>query len=94
MATQDELIKLYDAGPNSILGQDKRSLTEILGKDYDFDKPIKEIKLDLIDKGFKVSKKSSKKSKTKKVVTAKRGGMIKKFASGGAATRGYGKVIK
>ena len=94
MATQDELIKLYDAGPNSILGQDKRSLTEILGKDYDFDKSIREIKLDLIDKGFKVSKKSSKKSKSKKVVTAKRGGMIKKFASGGAATRGYGKVIK
>lgn len=93
MATQDELIKLYDAGPNSILGQDKRSLTEILGKDYDFDKPIKEIKLDLIKKGFKVNAKKSSK-KPKKVVTAKRGGMIKKFASGGAAKRGYGKVIK
>ena len=94
MATQDEIEKLYVSGPNSILGQDKRSLSEILGKGYDFDKPIKEIKLDLIDKGFKVSKKSSKKSKPKKVVTAKRGGMIKKFASGGAAKRGYGKVIK
>tara|TARA_R110001632_G_scaffold226180_1_gene359694 strand:- start:1035 stop:1295 length:261 start_codon:yes stop_codon:yes gene_type:complete len=81
MATQDELIKLYDAGPNSILGQDKRSLTEILGKDYNFDRPIKEIKLDLIDKGFKVSKKSSKKSKPTKVATAKHGGLAK---------RGYG----
>ena len=81
MATQDELIKLYDAGPNSILGQDKRSLTEILGKDYDFDKSIREIKLDLIDKGFKVSKKSSKKSKPTKVATAKHGGLAK---------RGYG----
>jgi hypothetical protein len=37
---------------------------------------------------------TKKKSKPKKVVTAKRGGMIKKFASGGAAKRGYGKVIK
>jgi hypothetical protein len=37
---------------------------------------------------------TKKKSKPKKVVTAKRGGMIKRFASGGAATRGFGKVIK
>ena len=82
MATQDELIKLYDAGPNSILGQDKRSLTEILGGGYNFDKPIKEIKLDLIKKGFKVNaKKSSKKSKPTKVATAKHGGFAK---------RGYG----
>tara|TARA_R100001015_G_C4545401_1_gene108468 strand:+ start:268 stop:546 length:279 start_codon:yes stop_codon:yes gene_type:complete len=92
MATQDQLEKLYISGPNSILSQDKRSLSEILGKDYDFDKPIKEIKLDLIDKGFKVSKKSSK--KPKKTVKVKGGGMIKKFSSGGAALRGFGKVIK
>tara|TARA_R100001015_G_C4537027_1_gene101922 strand:+ start:215 stop:565 length:351 start_codon:yes stop_codon:yes gene_type:complete len=32
--------------------------------------------------------------KKKKLVKVKRGGMIKKFASGGAATRGFGKVIK
>lgn len=37
---------------------------------------------------------TKKKSKPKKVVTAKHGGMIKKFASGGAPKRGYGKVIK
>ena len=48
MATQDEIEKLYVSGPNSILGQDKRSLSEILGGNYNFDKPIKEIKLDLI----------------------------------------------
>jgi hypothetical protein len=36
----------------------------------------------------------AKTKKPKKVVTAKRGGMIKKFASGGAAKRGFGKVIK
>ena len=57
MATQDQIESLYVSGPNSILGQDKRSLSEILGSGYNFDKPIKEIKLDLIDKGFKVSKK-------------------------------------
>ena len=33
------------------------------------------------------------KDKDKKI-TKKRGGMIKKFSSGGAATRGLGKVIK
>ena len=37
---------------------------------------------------------TKKKTKPKKVVTVKRGGMIKKFASGGAAKRGLGKVIK
>ena len=37
---------------------------------------------------------TKKKSKPTKVATAKRGGIIKKFASGGAATRGFGKVIK
>jgi hypothetical protein len=81
MATQDQLEKLYVSGPNSILGQDKRSLTEILGGGYNFDKPIKEIKLDLRGLGFKVSKKSSKKSKPTKVATAQHGGLAK---------RGYG----
>mgnify|MGYP003628220150 FL=1 len=80
MATQDQIESLYVSGPNSILGQDKRSLSEILGSGYNFDKPIKEIKLDLIDKGFKVSKKSQK-SKPTKVATAKHGGLAK---------RGYG----
>ena len=37
---------------------------------------------------------TKKKTKPKKVVTVKRGGMIRKFASGGAAKRGFGKVIK
>tara|TARA_A100001391_G_scaffold131365_1_gene90593 strand:+ start:1134 stop:1400 length:267 start_codon:yes stop_codon:yes gene_type:complete len=37
---------------------------------------------------------TKKKTKPKKVVTVKRGGMIKKFSSGGAAKRGFGKVIK
>jgi len=37
---------------------------------------------------------TKKKTKPKKVVTVKRGGMVKKFSSGGAATRGFGKVIK
>ena len=32
---------------------------------------------------------TKKKTKPKKVVTVKRGGMIKKFASGGAAKRGF-----
>mgnify|MGYP003137476979 FL=1 len=81
MATQDEIESLYVSGPNSILGQDKRSLSEILGGNYNFDKPIKEIKLDLMDKGFEVSKKSSKKSKPTKVATAQHGGLAK---------RGYG----
>tara|TARA_R100001129_G_scaffold51351_1_gene35496 strand:+ start:780 stop:1061 length:282 start_codon:yes stop_codon:yes gene_type:complete len=36
----------------------------------------------------------AKTKKPKKVATAKRGGMVKKFSSGGAAIRGLGKVIK
>tara|TARA_R100000654_G_scaffold20152_2_gene40786 strand:- start:712 stop:978 length:267 start_codon:yes stop_codon:yes gene_type:complete len=37
---------------------------------------------------------TKKKTKPKKVATVKGGGMIKKFSSGGAALRGFGKVIK
>jgi len=37
---------------------------------------------------------TKKKTKPKKVATVKGGGMIKKFSSGGAAKRGFGKVIK
>jgi len=36
----------------------------------------------------------AKTKKPKKVATVKRGGMIKKFSSGGVALRGFGKVIK
>ena len=36
----------------------------------------------------------AKTKKPKKVATVKGGGMIKKFSSGGAALRGFGKVIK
>ena len=36
----------------------------------------------------------TKKKKSKKTVKVKGGGMIRKFASGGAALRGFGKVIK
>jgi len=35
---------------------------------------------------------SKKKSKPTKVTTAKQGGIIKKYSSGGAARRGYGKA--
>jgi|DEB0MinimDraft_10_1074344.scaffolds.fasta_scaffold352774_1 hypothetical protein len=59
---------------------------------------IRSLGRDQIEKEYKRimggTKLTKKKSKPKKVVTAKRGGMIKKFASGGAAKRGYGKVIK
>jgi|TARA_R110000796_G_scaffold39992_3_gene99264 hypothetical protein len=90
MATQDQIESLYVSGPNSIGSQSKSSLSEILGSGYNFDKPIKEIRLDLMDKGFKVSKKSQK-SKPTKVATAKQGGIIK-MNSGGLAKRGYGKA--
>jgi len=36
----------------------------------------------------------AKTKKPKKTVKVKGGGIIKKFSSGGAATRGFGKVIK
>ena len=61
--------------------------------DADIKDEIGEIRQQLRDIGWDEAKKKTTK-KTTKVATAKRGGIIKKFASGGAATRGFGKVIK
>ena len=81
------LINIQDnegGGPGSVSGV----VDSDRMKELDLDE-IREIYLDMFGDEAK-----AKTKKPKKVATAKRGGMIKKFASGGAAKRGYGKVIK
>ena len=67
------------------------------GMDSDIDR-LKELDIQELEDILKTYPESgfSAKAKTtpKKTVKVKGGGMIKKFASGGAAKRGYGKVIK
>mgnify|MGYP003140190097 FL=1 len=80
------LINIQDnegGGPGSVSG-----VLEDRMKELDTDE-VREIYLDMFGDEAK-----AKTKKPKKVATVKGGGMIRKFASGGAALRGFGKVIK
>ena len=67
------------------------------GRDSDIDR-LKELDIEDLEDILKSYPESGYEAKAKTapkiVATAKGGGMIRKFASGGAALRGFGKVIK
>ena len=67
------------------------------GRDSDIDR-LKELDIEDLEDILKSYPESGYEAKAKtapkKVATAKRGGMIRKFASGGAAKRGFGKALK
>lgn len=86
MASDKQIMNLFEKSMNPSSGDlykrvGKRGFNEILGDDYDYDVPIKQIESDLI-------KLSSKKSKSK-TRTAKKGGKIGCVAR---QVKGFGKA--
>ena len=80
---QIRMLDQESGGPGTTSGVDEDRIKEL-----DLDE-LKDLYLNIFGEEAKASTR-----KSKKVAKVKSGGIIKKFSSGGIATRGFGKVIK